>query len=264
MIMAQIESTGVTARKLAQESVRVVARFKTLCPEIDSQSILTESTLSRLRSANARPKRDRLIVLGLTCDWVTDPASSHWTEKRCQDALAGAYAFAHEVLAASSGAPKRSDIPGDNPVIARHRHTKFAFGSAGEQLLAELDLNDGSAEAKLELLHRLAGDSDDARYWRMRAEARSPDYAPPESLPECCTAARRYALEYFRKQNLSLAQLFLQVAADRGDEESKKALASLKGFEEQLAASIRLVAGRTGTGTPSRSGPPRATSACRQ
>lgn len=238
MIDAEVKSTGVPARTLALRSHEVVSKFRVLSPDLTGCS-LTESTLSRLRRAGVAPRREKLIVLKLTCRSLEDSAWCCWSREQLQAALLEARTFAQKVLLAAADESQGTDTIGGNPVIAQHERTRFVFGAAGAQLLAELRQRDGTAEAKLAVLHTLKGDGDDARYWMKRATA-YPHYTPATTIEGTCAEARRYALEYLKQGDLKRAHVFLQAASDRGDEASTKAIRALSSLITDLAHSVGL------------------------
>ncbi|MEU1883171.1 hypothetical protein ABZ470_38200 [Streptosporangium sp. NPDC020072] len=239
LIDEAVTSSGRRASKIASCSMRVAKEFSKLDLSIEGHGF-DASLLSRMRSGKGlqKPCFEKLIVLKLVLLCLSDHPGSIRDDARLGKMIAEAKFFAEQVWKAIEESREVNDPY--HVMNARHERTVELFEAYGKGLLAQIGKGDGEgAEAKLALLHQLAGNGDDARYWSSRAQLTDLDYLPASSQSELFSRARHYAAEYHRASRVDVVRIYLEYAAGSGDGAAALLLGGMAELEEDSESAMK-------------------------
>lgn len=220
LISCEVRSSRRSQCKIAGHSWEIARVFASLDSNLVDHGF-SSSLLSRMCSGRdlQEPRYEKVVVLKLALLSLDDPSYREWTHERRQAVLLDAKAFAGLVCDAATRHSRSGVTLSVDALSSRQEHTVELLGAYGEDLLrrASVGLTPGQPEAKLALLHRLADNPDDARYWMGQAIALDSEYVYPQSAQEAFTACRCYAEKYQRQSKSDIAFVYLKLAADSGD-----------------------------------------------
>ncbi|MFI0422954.1 hypothetical protein [Spongiactinospora sp. 9N601] len=217
-VVAAIDDSGYLASKIASCTKATVEDYLPLAPDLKGHDF-DKSTICHWRRGGVKtPRREKMVVLKLTLLRLDDPSWRRWSDEQRMTALRDAIAFADEVWRLVVESRKSRTVIGVGKMSARHARTVHLLGEYGALLLQHVNDDDmAEVEAKLAVLHQLAGDGDDVRYWSALALVANPAYEAPSSHEKLLEQARCYAAEYKRAGEHSTARIYLSAAAKRGD-----------------------------------------------
>ncbi|MFI6502408.1 hypothetical protein [Nonomuraea typhae] len=233
LVFSEVDASNLNKNVIAKRSWKIARRFSSFYPGLENHGF-SASLLGRMCSGQRLKslRYEKLLVVKLTLESFGDPAHREWADEKCRDVLRVAKEFAERVREAARRASSLRGTDPVHPLSAVQEHAIELLGDYGKELLGQLKAGDtpGRPEAKLALLHRLHGNTDDERYWKGQAIAFDGQYSHPESLQEAFAASGKYAEEYCNKSRFDVASIYLRLAAESGDTASARRLGSLADF----------------------------------